>query len=317
MYSSTINDIIHKLNPLQSDVIRALLYFDIFQYPLTKAEIKKFMSTKQNSQFDKEFDLLIKSGHINQVGINLFGVSKDTTTANRRIEGNTLATKRMETAKKVSKLISCFPFVRCIMLSGSLSKGYMEPKSDLDFFIVTEPNRLWIARTFLIMFKRIFLFNSRKYFCVNYFIDINNLEIEEKNIFTAIESATLIPTYGKEYYQKFWSANSWVSQFLPNSCIRPVENVSNTKSWILTSLTEKLLSNSFGDYLDTYFMKMTLKRWKHRYSQELEENDFSIAFKTRKDVSKSHPQFFQKKVLEALDKKIKEYEGSQEVHLSL
>ncbi|MEZ5195381.1 MAG: hypothetical protein R2764_02960 [Bacteroidales bacterium] len=83
-------------------------------------------------------------------------------------------------AKRFSTFISNFPYVRGISLSGSLSKGYIGDDPDIDYFIITKENRLWLSCTMLIAFKKIFLFNSCKYFCVNYFIDTNNLEIEEK-----------------------------------------------------------------------------------------------------------------------------------------
>ena len=89
-------------------------------------------------------------------------------------------------------------------ISGSLSKGYYDDDGDIDFFIITSPKRLWIARTFLILYKKIFLLNSRKYFCVNYFISSNALEIEEKNIFTATELTTLLPMFGNGSFHKFY-----------------------------------------------------------------------------------------------------------------
>src|SRR5690606_3777846 len=103
--------------------------------------------------------------------------------------GNLMANKFSDIARKKAKLISQFPFVRGVMASGSLSKGYADEKSDIDFFIITIPNRLWIARTLLVLYKRIFLLNSHKFFCVNYFVDEKHLGIEEKNLFTATELA--------------------------------------------------------------------------------------------------------------------------------
>ena len=80
----------------------------------------------------------------------------------------------------MTKFISKFPYVRAILLSGSISKGYMDKDSDVDYFIITQPNRLWVTRLLLMLFKKIFLFNSRKVFCINYFVDSEKLEIEEK-----------------------------------------------------------------------------------------------------------------------------------------
>ena len=60
-------------------------------------------------------------------------------------------------ALTVSRLISKFPYVEGVGISGSLSKGYYDDDGDIDFFIITSPKRLWIARTFLILYKKLFL----------------------------------------------------------------------------------------------------------------------------------------------------------------
>ena len=90
----------------------------------------------------------------------------------------------------------------------------MDEHSDLDFFIITKPNRLWIARMLLALYQKIVLLNSHKYFCVNYFVDEHHLAIEEKNLYTATELSTLIPLYGKEYYPQLMMANHWINVWI-------------------------------------------------------------------------------------------------------
>ncbi|MEZ4965453.1 MAG: hypothetical protein R2791_09430 [Saprospiraceae bacterium] len=53
------------------------------------------------------------------------------------------------------------------------------------------------------------MLNSHKYFCVNYFVDTEHLEIEDKNLFTATETVTLLPLYGRDWYEGFYKALSW------------------------------------------------------------------------------------------------------------
>ena len=73
----------------------------------------------------------------------------------------------MPKAIKRAKFISKFPYIENVSISGALSKNYYNNDGDIDFFLITQPNRLWIARTLLIIYKKMFLLNSRKYFCVN------------------------------------------------------------------------------------------------------------------------------------------------------
>jgi hypothetical protein len=69
-------------------------------------------------------------------------------------------------------------------------------------FITTAKNRLWIARTLMHGLKKLtFLFNKQHYFCMNYYVDeVQQLQIREKNIYTAIEVATLMPSTGRYYF---------------------------------------------------------------------------------------------------------------------
>ncbi len=97
----------------------------------------------------------------------------------------------------------------------------MHEDGDIDFFIITKADRLWICRTLLVLYKKVFLLNSRKYFCVNYFVDENNLKIKDKNMFTAIEVKHLLSVYNPELIGHFKEINNWTNEFIPGSLNRP------------------------------------------------------------------------------------------------
>jgi hypothetical protein len=48
----------------------------------------------------------------------------------------------------------------------------------------------------------------------------------------------------------------------------------------------------------------------------MEDVDFDIALKTRKYVSKHHPRNFQSRVLDALDKRVSEFEIKHKIKLN-
>lgn len=99
----------------------------------------------------------------------------------------------LSAAATMGALLRRFPFVQAAFLSGALSKGVATKGADVDLFIITSEQRLWISRTFLTAFKKFFLLNSKKFFCLNYFITEEHLEIPEKNIYSATELLTLRP----------------------------------------------------------------------------------------------------------------------------
>ena len=59
--------------------------------------------------------------------------------------------------------------------------------------------------------------------------------------------------------------------------------------------------------LDKFFMHLSLRRWKRLYENQFDEKEFQLAFKTRRHVSKNHPNNYQKKILDLYRIKVEEY----------
>jgi hypothetical protein len=293
------------LNAVDEQIVKTLLYFDIFNYPLKSEEIYRFLGGKfvDESFINARLQYLSSQHIVYQYGI-FFSLKNNDASVERRIKGNLEAEKYLILARKKAKLISRFPFVRGVLASGSLSKGYMDENSDLDFFIITKPKRLWIARTLLVLYKRLFLFNSHKYFCVNYFVDEDHLEIEEKNLFTATELATVIPLYGPAQYDSLQQENAWLKNFFPNYSQRNTDYVPSLKITFGKKLLEKILNGALGDALEKYFQNITLLRWKRMYEQNYSANDFKVAFKSKTYAAKNHDRNFQRKVMDLYEEKL-------------
>lgn len=299
----------------QRKALRALLYFDLFNYPLKLDEIKLYSSLGKSSDIKTIVNTLVEEGLVVSTH-EFYLLSAETKNVQSRINGNRAAEKMMVIAKRMSRFISRFPFVRMVAISGSLSKGYSDELGDIDYFIVTKPGRLWIARSILIAFKKVFLLNSKKYFCVNYFIDTDHLEIPDKNIFTATEVLTLEPMYDPDVFQAFIGSNLWASEFLPNASIKSVSNANPKRNYIIKSFIEFCLNGRFGEALDAYLMKLTMNKWQKKFNHFTPEY-FEHALRSRKYVSKHHPQNFQKKVLDSLDKRILDFETQYGLSLDL
>lgn len=304
-----------KLTPLMRSILRTLAYYDIFSYPLTAEEIYQSLGVNHTTpeEIQKELESLSAQQLVYSKG-QFYLLNDNDKFIERREKGNRLAVKRLRTARRVSSFISRFPFIRGIMLSGSLSKGFMEKDSDIDYFVVTHPNRVWFSRLMLMAFKKIFLFNSRKIFCINYFVDAENLEIEEKNIFTATELVTLLPTFGRDAYEKLYQKNIWVKDYYPNFPRREASVILDRKNGMLKSFLEKLLGRKLGDKIDDFAMALFNKFNRLRY-KNYTEDEFRLAFKSTKKESKHHPKFFQKKVLLEFDNKIKSLEEKFRISL--
>ena len=271
----------------ESAVLQTLAYFEVFSYTLTKEEIFAFCgaANAEPNDIERQLQLLVNQGIV------------------FRLDCNHRAADFLPKARRMAHFIGQFPFVRGVFVSGSLSKQCMGPESDVDFFIVTAPGRLWLARTLLVVFKKLFLLNSHKYFCINYFVDTQHLEIEEKNLFTATESVTLLPMWGNEYYQAFYSQNTWAWQYYPHFALRNVSEVAPTSKGFFKRIAERLLAGKLGEWLDQKCMQLTIGFWKKKF-KHLDSSTFDLALKSRKGISKHHPLHFQQKVLKQLNQNL-------------
>ncbi len=298
-----------QLTGTQQAAVRTLLYFDIFHHPLRVDEIERFLDTPAEEAGDLHHDLsnLVEEGLIARLG-DFYGFGDLAAAIERRRADNARARKRMRKAHRMSRFIGRFPFVRAVMLSGSMSKGCLAEDGDIDYFVITEPGRLWIARTLLIGFKKFFLFNSRKDFCVNYFVDLDHLAIEDRNLFTATEVLTLIPTFNAPVCERFFAANEWANDVLPN-LERPRTTKLPAGHGFFKRLLERAFRNGLGDEFDEWCMLRTLRHWRGKFA-ELDRQQFELALRTRKYVSKHHPRNFQQRVLDSYRERLRKFTGT-------
>lgn len=306
-----------QLSKVESSVIRALAYNKVFRYPLLKSEVEYWMdvSTTKEETLDA-IEGLVHDGLIfdddGYLGLESKMLKER---IERRNLGNRRAKKMLASGTKYYRLISSFPFVRAVLLSGSISKNYMDNDGDIDYFIVTEPDRLWITRTFLILFKKIFLLNKKKYFCVNYFVTNEALELNEKNKFTATEILTAIPVYGESCCDDLIRKNAWSKDFYPNRLTSSRDEMVEPSFSAFKSFFEFCLSGGLATKIDHYFQKLTMKRWRSKFP-EMSEEDFDLALKSTRRVSKHHPSNYQKKVLAGYDHALQEFQAKRYASLS-
>ncbi len=274
-------------------------YFDLFQYPLTKDEIYLFHpDTISHSMIDEALEILCRDKNIFKLD-EFYSLQNDTALIQRRRKGNELAVAQMKTAKKAAKLLSKFPYVKGIAVSGSLSKNFANEKTDIDFFIITDANRLWIARTFMHLYKKLtFLTGRQHWFCMNYYVDEEALEIAEKNIFTAVEIVTLLPMHGRSSLSMFITANDWTKTYLP-AHVFSIAATPEIKQGVIGKVIEKMLSGKAGDVIDKWLMNITDRRWqKKAQNHQLNSKGICMGMMVGRHFSKPDPKNFQDKVVE-------------------
>src|SRR5579863_10534055 len=101
----------------KSSILSALAYFDLFSYPLTQREIWLFLpNTCKTKEFKEALSDLTRKAIVNKFG-ELYSLQNEPSISTYRTEGNLKAAALIKTAKKVSRLLVKFPFVRGVGVS--------------------------------------------------------------------------------------------------------------------------------------------------------------------------------------------------------
>ncbi len=271
------------------DLIKTFLYFAIFQHPLTREEAQNFCQYPTKS-IDNELHELVAQKLLYKIKKYYLPYNYPLW-VERRITGNELASKKMRKAKKMAGILTYFPFVRSVMISGSLSKGFMDHQSDIDFFVIMQPGSIAISKFLMGLYRRLF---APRTFCINFIIDSNNLHIQKQNLYTAIEMVTLIPLIDADLYDRFMKVNmDWIRKFLPNAILHKPDILPFRKKSIQTFL-EYLLSSGPGTKLDDLLRNEYKKRLRRKATMEIHESGEVII---NKGVIKLHGKPYQKKIM--------------------
>lgn len=297
------------LPSLHESILRTLLYFDIFGHPLTAEEIYRFLPANSttpraviNACRSEKLTGIVHSDCFYQ---SIGGNDDHHRRVQERHEKEDRAKKYWRIARFMARIIKHFPFVRGICVSGELSKGVMTKGGDIDFVIMTEMDRLWIARTLLIAFKKVVLLNRRKFFCPNLFLSRRLPQSESRTLYDAMEIITLVPLTNYDLYLRYLEQNSWVRDFFPNARPDPGTRTVNHES-LLQRVAEFPLRGRAGDWLDRKLMHWWKDIWRRRYSALSEEKQNSL-FVCLPDISTSYVGDFLPAIMEQFRQRVEAF----------
>lgn len=202
-------------------ITQTLAYSDIFDYPLTESEIHRYLNGPAVSRAD--LHAALRSSEMaqrvsQQDGFfTLPGRETNVQTRQRRMQD---AARLWHHAIHYGRMIAGIPFVRMVAVTGELASDNVGPHSDIDYFIVTEPGRLWLCRLLVISIVRRAAPHGLE-ICPNYLLSERALEIDDRNLYTAREMAQMVPIYGLDVYDRLRAVNGWVDGYLPNAAGPP------------------------------------------------------------------------------------------------
>jgi len=202
-------------------ILETLHYADIFDYPLTADEIKKFLVGTADATFEET--LMQISADLVLIHVDNFyclpGREEIVGLRRRREEWSKPKSRK---AQRIASLLKFIPWIKLIGVTGALAMGNSDEEDDIDLMIITSSGRLWLTRglvaTFLLLtgqYRRASKIKNR--ICPNLMLSEKALEFPDRDLFTAHEIVQMKPIFERgNTYQKFLWANKWIKDFLPN-----------------------------------------------------------------------------------------------------
>lgn len=199
-------------------IMQAVAYADVFDYPLTAGQLHRYLVGVESSPAA----VLESLGSANQLsecldrcGDYYFLVGREEI-VETRLRRAAISARAWPMARRYGHFISRLPHVRMVAVSGALTMNNMEANTDTDFFIVTEPGHLWLARAMVVALVQVAA-RRGQIICPNYFLSERNLTLDRRTLFTAHELAQMVPIFGQDTYRRMCRQNSWAIRFLPNA----------------------------------------------------------------------------------------------------
>ncbi|MCH7663326.1 MAG: hypothetical protein IH859_05580 [Chloroflexi bacterium] len=236
---------------LRQAILQTVAYSDIFDYPLTIEEIHRYL-------IGNDASLAVVSEVINHIR-NLETQAGYYTLPGRidlvrtRSLRTKIASALWSQAIRYGRIVSNFPFVKMVAVTGALAMSNVDSDADVDYLIVTKPGRLWTVRAMVLGLERIRVTGAT--ICPNYLLSEAALSLEDKDLFTAQELVRMAPLSGFATYQRLRRENNWTSRYLPNAIDPPNQSHNISKPYkTIKTFGEIILTASPGDRFEQWEM---------------------------------------------------------------
>jgi hypothetical protein len=250
---------------LERAIVQAVAYADVFDYPLTAAELHRYLVGVAASE--PTLQAVLTRGNL--VPSLLAHADGYYTLAGREAAIETRRTRAAVSATYwrravcYGNLLGALPFVRMVAVTGALAVDNIAD-GDIDYLIVTEPDRLWLCRAIVVGLVRVAALRGVT-LCPNYFLSERALVLAEHNLFTAHEVTQMVPVSGLDTYHRLRELNRWTHAFLPNAHGVPKSLGSPSAflgglSTTPRSIAEAALRTRFGRGIEAWEMSRKVRK---------------------------------------------------------
>lgn len=241
---------------MEKAILKTLIYADIFDYPLFAYEVHKWLIGKEASieQIEKILKRMVKNKKITAKE-EMFFLRGRVNRVEKRLANEKNSHKFYGKAQLISQFFRIIPWIQLVGISGSLAMRNADQKADIDLFVVTRKNRVWLSRLFSAFILE-FLGQRRRRgesraegagkICLNLLISEDVLEQPKQNLYIAHEVLQMKVLWERgKTYQKFLEQNAWVKKYLPNwigmSAVERQLGRYSRRSWAIGDFFERVV----------------------------------------------------------------------------
>lgn len=325
---------------LHNSILATLVYYDIFDFPLTMLEVYKYLinperlnslrsdlgaSLRSDLGVIREgLDGLIANGQIGSKNGFYFLPGRDAL-YELRIEREKIAAQKWKKFLRIAKWFQAVPYLRAIFASGSLALSNTDKDSDFDVLAIAKSGRLYSCRIFLSLAASLFGARRTRYeksapdkFCFNHYITDSNLNIKYESLYNAQTYANLKPVLASHgIFSRFYTENIWLNKYLYN--FKPDEVRSDLWVSLRSDLGFRSVSfNSIltgirnaGEFVLNSFLGDKIENWSKKYQQkriknnsETHESGGRVVFNDTE--LEFHPRSFEAFAIDRYNKKLKQ-----------
>ncbi len=256
---------------LQQAIVQTVAYADVFDYPLTADELQRYLIGVNASRAAVRSALAnghLVPGLVCHNGRYFTLAGREAAIEIRRARA-AISAELWRRAIRYGRLIGNLPFVRMVAVTGALAMDNVAD-GDIDYLIVTEPERLWLCRALVVGVVKVAARRGVT-LCPNYFLSERALVLVERNLFTAHEVAQMVPLMGLDTYERLRALNRWTESFLPNAGGSPRRIAPATPRGRRTrALAERALRSRLGGHLEQWEMGRKVRKLALRSTEHAE-----------------------------------------------
>lgn len=217
-------------NKTQVAILKTIIFFDLFNYPLTNWEIWQYLNLEISlADLEKEIENLFTSGVLEEKDGFYFLPGRGDL-INIRRERYNFANYKIKLARRAAKLFKWLPSVKLVAVANLIGHHNLRNESDVDIFIVSSPNRLWLTRLFCTGLMKITKQRptkecKRNKMCLSFYAASDGLAMEDLRFKPSDPYFDhwflgLYPVYDNDKYLSYLRfKNPWLKNTFPNSIL--------------------------------------------------------------------------------------------------